>query len=105
MKQNSSQKPKLFTMKVSPDQLDRYRELAKAHGISLSRLIKNKLDEVELPKRSTSNKADPDLIREIARIGNNLNQIARRCNSGDRFNVLAELRIIEKQLEEILDVY
>jgi hypothetical protein len=39
------------------------------------------------------------LISEISHIGNNLNQIAKRCNSG-RTDVLSEVIKIKKELEE-----
>lgn len=49
--------------------------------------------------------ADPKLLFELNRIGVNLNQIARQCNSQkpsiELVSVLAELRNIEKKLNEI----
>lgn len=49
--------------------------------------------------------SDPKLLFELNRIGVNLNQIARQCNSQkpsiDLVSVLAELRNIEKKLIEI----
>lgn len=50
--------------------------------------------------------ADPALLRGLAAIGNNLNQVARRVNSGqwsaaDRLTVLAELRAIHDELHEL----
>ena len=48
---------------------------------------------------------DPKLLFELNRIGVNLNQIAHQCNSQkpniDLISVLAELRTIEKKLNEI----
>lgn len=48
---------------------------------------------------------DPKLLFELNRIGVNLNQIARQCNSQkpsiDLLSVLAELRNIEKALKEL----
>lgn len=46
---------------------------------------------------------DPALLRQLAGIGNNLNQIARRVNSGEwaslhRVHVLAALAAIERAL-------
>lgn len=50
-------------------------------------------------------KADPALLFELNRIGVNLNQIARQCNSQkpsfDLVSVLATLRNLEKNLVEI----
>ena len=42
-----------------------------------------------------------DLIYEFNRLGNNLNQIARSCDQGEKKPVLLELVEIEKQLKEL----
>lgn len=47
--------------------------------------------------------ADPALLRQLAGIGNNLNQIARRVNSGqwgplERVHVMTALAAVERQL-------
>lgn len=49
---------------------------------------------------------DPALLRQLAGIGNNLNQIARRVNSGewgpvDRVAILAALSAVERELAEV----
>ena len=50
-------------------------------------------------------KADPDLVRQIAIIGNNLNQIARHVNRNREvdFAVSQSLKKIEQSLEELLE--
>ncbi len=58
-----------------------WQELAKGHGVTLSELIRSLLKEQKPPRRRrTIPQIDPDLIRELARIGNNLNQIAHHAN-------------------------
>lgn len=42
-----------------------------------------------------------ELLTELSRIGNNLNQIARSCNQGEKRVILTELVAIEKQLKEL----
>ena len=42
-----------------------------------------------------------ELLTELSRIGNNLNQIARSCNQGEKKPVLVELVEIEKQLKDL----
>jgi hypothetical protein len=49
---------------------------------------------------------DPDLLRQLAGLGNNLNQIARAVNRGewgpsDRVQVVAALNAIERELSEL----
>ena len=50
-------------------------------------------------------KADPDLVRQIAIIGNNLNQIARHVNRNREvdFAVSQSLKKIEQSLEGLLE--
>ena len=48
-------------------------------------------------------KVDPELLRQLAGIGNNLNQIARRVNTAewaaaDRVQVIAALADVEREL-------
>lgn len=61
------------------------------------------------PKPKKVKTADPELLRQLARIGANLNQIAKATNTeqakGDIINLLrltAELATIREQLSEIL---
>lgn len=56
------------------------------------------------PRRAE--RVDPALLRQLAGVGNLLNQIARRINSGqwsygDRVEILAALWHIEKRLQDI----
>ena len=58
-----------------------WQELAKGQGVTLSDLIRSLLKAEPPPrKRRASKQIDPDLLRELARIGNNLNQIAHHAN-------------------------
>jgi hypothetical protein len=98
-------------MKVTPDEKAAWQKLAKQHGVTLSELIRWRLSDTPKPpaprtvKRRPPPPVDPQLIRQIAAIGNNINQIARRCNSGDSFKVITELKSIEQQLEAILNAH
>ena len=42
-----------------------------------------------------------DLIYELNRIGNNLNQIAKSINNKEKIPVLTQLIAIEKQLQKL----
>lgn len=53
---------------------------------------------------------DPALLRQLASIGNNLNQIARQVNTGewgpsDRVAVIAALGAVERQLASVRDLH
>jgi hypothetical protein len=98
-------KKKMITIRVSDDELVQFKALAKSHDLSLGELIR-KLLLGEKPKRKRSTPtADPKLIFQIAAIGNNLNQIARKVNQGDRFDLMPHLVAIENQLEQLLNAH
>ncbi|MCA3953431.1 MobC family plasmid mobilization relaxosome protein [Vibrio vulnificus] len=46
-------------------------------------------------------KQDPALVRQVARIGNNLNQIARYMNSAKKSGSLVDLVAVQAQLVQI----
>ena len=78
--------------------------------MTLSKLIKNFLDGQELPKQNKIKpkpvpKVDPKLIFQISAIGNNMNQISRKVNENQKFDVILELVSIEAQLERLLSAY
>lgn len=77
---------------------DRYGEK------STSTTIRNYLLTSELPRRSA--KPHPDVLRGLAYIGNNINQIARAANSTkgralDKIEVLAALAELRDQIGEL----
>lgn len=71
------------------------KELDKAH-ISFSTLARSSIlrKKIKLP-------IERALLSELSRIGNNLNQIARSINQGEKRLVLAELVAIENELKEL----
>jgi len=101
---------KLFTMKVEESTLQKYHHFAKQKGKPLATIIKLLLDEQPLPNDVPEQKKvkqkytniDPKLLFQIAAIGNNLNQIARKLNAGESVEILVHLVSIEEQLKEIV---
>lgn len=97
-----------------------WRERATASGLSVSDWIRGAVDanqQTNLPTpqrrpvrvRDTSNDADPALMRQLAGMSNNLNQIARALNecrlagsSVQLVEVLALLRSIEAEAAHLL---
>ena len=106
-------KPKLFTMKVEPELLAKWHHFAKSKNKPLSDIIKLLMSGEELPKSVPVKKepnrkytqVDPLLLREINAIGNNINQISRRINEGQKFDAVIELSSIERQLEHLLNAH
>jgi hypothetical protein len=95
-----------------------WRKKAKASGGSLSDWLRGLVDanqKTGLPtpglkrKRDTSNDCDPELMRQLAQIGNNLNQVARALNEcrkvGDAVQVVEVLSVLRSIEEAIAELY
>jgi len=77
-------------------------------GLPLSSLIRKKMDTAMIGAPRKVIKHDPALVREIAKIGNNVNQIARWCNvekTTNGLDILALLAAIERDLREVIDAH
>ena len=102
-------------MRLTDDEYTKLEELATAEGITKADYVRQKLD-LESVKRSPMIKkqvrqftpVDPSLLRQITRIGNNLNQIARKANGEGFDSTLTLLQIllgIERRLKQVQDAY
>ena len=95
-------KEKRVTIRLTQEEYEKLKEKANTLGITTSAYIRKKI----LGNREkVLTKCDKDLLYEINRIGNNLNQIAKHCNinkSVDKL-VLQELVTIEQQLQKLLE--
>jgi hypothetical protein len=87
---------------TNSDVFRRYLALADAKPLNKSRPVKRQKYTGRI------NHADPELMRVIAGIGNNLNQIAHGLNSANlkneplaKIHILTVLRSIEQKLEAI----
>jgi transcriptional accessory protein Tex/SPT6 len=90
---------KEIKIRLSIDEFNRLNELkTKTHLAAWMREFC--LNEVSV----ASKKADPKLLRQIAGIGNNINQIARAVNT-QNLSTLYQLGQIQKQLDEILNAH
>lgn len=67
-------------LRVTDDERGRWTEIAKNKGVTVSDLVRSSLDGLRLRKRREAPKVAPELLRELARIGNNLNQVAHAAN-------------------------
>jgi len=77
-----------YELRLTPEELSRWKAHAKNAGKNLSDWIRSNVGlgaaESHIkkirPLKHDIPKADPEVIRELAKIGNNLNQIARALN-------------------------
>lgn len=92
-----------------------WRDQAKASGSNLSDWVRSKVDAAQVtgiaspnstPKRRSYTPIDPDLLRQVAMIGNNLNQIARAVNAKDAgitsVQIIANLSAIRQDLNDFM---
>ena len=107
-------------MRLPTSTVMRLREQAAAAGVTMSDVLRSHLTLAEAkplgkpvprkrpPKLAAVSGVDPLLMRQLASIGSNINQLAHRVNSvsaaGDTLNlisVLTELQQIERHLRDI----
>lgn len=85
-------------------ELAKWKEHAGQHNLSLSSYVRSCLNKG--PKMSHIVNVDPVFVRQLAAIGNNLNQIAKRVNislsAKDRFMIEQVLIAIRHDLEQML---
>lgn len=108
----TKQKPKAVRQRIVKIRLsdDEYQALQTASTrVELARWMRETcLNPEHVKPRKTVAAADPVLLRQLAAIGNNLNQIARRVNSGewgalDTVRITAALAAVERQLKGVKD--
>jgi hypothetical protein len=92
----------MLQVRASPEELSRWQAKAEAAGMRLSGLVRQALDEAKPPRRRQRSSVDPALLRQLALIGNNLNQLARWANRDrggvDAVAVVARLIEIDREL-------
>ncbi len=97
-------------VKLFADERNLWHELAAEQGVSLADFVRMRVGEARLsnqhaPKRQPVKRVDPELIRQIARVGANVNQVARWANfyktDADAEQVLSALIVIERDLADV----
>lgn len=106
----SRTKPKIQPVRCSEAEAAEWKRRADAAGITVSDLVRRALEQPELgraPQRRPrpAPSADPELVRQVARAGNNLNQLARWANTyaeaASEVQLLAALQAIERELASL----
>lgn len=94
-----------------PEERLAWQSLAKNEGLSLADFIRKRVGQPVLhstrprQKPRPASRVDPELIRQVARLGNNLNQIARGVNgrSLTGLEILVRIAVIERELKKVVD--
>ena len=95
--------------RATEEQRDTWYEKARTKGVSFSDLARQTLDGVRVERRHQLRRVDPDLLRQLARLGNNLNQLARWANRDQRYadsaTLLGRLIEIDRELAALRKAY
>ena len=95
----SGPKPRV-TVRFSPEELDHVRETAQALGLTLSAFIRAACLGEKLRARPRG--VTREAIHQLARVGNNLNQLTHWANTHKHFRSLRELEnLLERVREKI----
>lgn len=97
-------KTKMITMKVSEQEFEHYKNLANIYKMSLSKLIRNRLNETNFTQTQLYQKSEhSELEKEIKRISVNINQIAKALNEKRDCKIYMPVLIsVEKRLKDVL---
>jgi hypothetical protein len=89
------------TIRFTEDEFAKIENQISEHNLTFTEFARSAI----LRKKIKTN-LSKEMIFEVNRIGNNLNQIAKKVNSdSDRKNLLIQLIAIQNQLKEISNVY
>ncbi|WP_253452449.1 MobC family plasmid mobilization relaxosome protein [Halomonas sp. Y3] len=121
MAERRSRRPTALTQRVTlrlpADTATAWRRQADAAEVTLSDWVRRRVDgghavpaaKPRRQRRLRTLTADPELLRQLAAIGSNLNQIARVLNSiglslSDHLRLLAELAAIQRELHRLAEL-
>jgi hypothetical protein len=93
----------VIKIRVSDDELAALREMKTC--TELARFIRESILQRETVVRTKAPEVDPQLLRSLASIGNNVNQIARRLNKNIDIPTALELQYISNSLRQILELH
>lgn len=100
-------KSKIVTCRFSESEYVDLKTKADSAGVPVSTLVRESVTRVR-PWTPTHTAAEKERVRQVARIGNNLNQIARAVNQQGvvkhELDILARLKSIQDDLRKSLGV-
>lgn len=98
------QRTSRIELRLAPEEKAAWENKAAALGISISDLIRHAVDGTK-PRSRKRIDVDPALLRQLAQIGNNLNQLARWANRDkskvDALAVIARLIEIDREMAAV----
>ncbi|MBD3797610.1 MAG: plasmid mobilization relaxosome protein MobC [Campylobacterales bacterium] len=102
-------KNKQVKVLLKPEQFAKLEQFAEAKGISKAEWIRQKIgatfDDVRQPQQKKVEKSlSPEVLYELKKIGNNINQLATRANVNKELDrqIISSLVRIENELKALL---
>ncbi len=105
------------TLRLPDDTAAEWKRRAETADQSMSDWVRQRVDGADAVqtgqrrhrRRLRTLTADPELLRQLAAVGSNVNQIARVLNSiglnpGDHAHLLAELAAIQRELHRLAEL-
>ena len=106
-KPTKAQRDVIVKIRMTEAEKTQLKEVAKRERTTLARLIREAvLQEAKDRHKNVTYKqvivhaADPALVREVARIGNNINQIARTLNTLNKNGALTRSEVLESLITQ-----
>ena len=98
MSKGTTKRGRVVRMRLSDAELETFRQRAAACGLALSRYIR----EAALghAPHAKIGKAEKEAAHQLARVGNNLNQLARHANASQRVRLSQRLEQVLKSVED-----
>ncbi len=94
---NNKTRPKQLSFRVNEEEYQKLQERVQESGKNQQEYILSCV----LDKKIVNTDGIKELIPELKRIGNNLNQIAKRCNEGGVLPSEAEVREQGEELKQV----
>lgn len=93
-------RPHAPKVRFSDEELAVLRERARECGRPVARYVRESaLGSIPKARRHAT---EQELIRHLARIGNNLNQLAREANTAGRFAVEARIEVVLEEIHAVI---
>jgi hypothetical protein len=96
-----------ITIRLRPQELARLKRDADTAAVDVTTIARSQLLNAPIPKRKYRRSVDheklADVLLELGRLGNNLNQIAKVANTNGDLLHFRDAKLLKNLLEEIRD--
>lgn len=91
---------KQISFRVSPDEHAKIKEMADRAGLSIASLAKKATLDEEVKEQVIDRETGRQIISALGKIGSNINQIARKVNSGENTDAVLSIMKVSDQISD-----